>query len=71
MIYEQIKTGNKIYHWNDNKKLIAEFDLSGSISSIEIFKTCVQYVLFKKSLFQLNCEFFSLLMRKIYIFIYQ
>ena len=71
VVYEQIKTGNKMYHWNDNKKLIAEFDLSGSISSIEILKTCVQYVLFKKSLFQLNCEFFSLLMRKIYIFIYQ
>ena len=31
VIYEQIKTGNKMYHWNDNKKLIAEFDLSGAI----------------------------------------
>ena len=42
VIYEQIKTGNKMYHWNDNKKLIAEFDLSGAISSIEMLKKCVQ-----------------------------
>ena len=42
MIYEQIKTGNKMYHWNDDEKLIAEFDLSGAISSIEILKKCVQ-----------------------------
>ena len=42
VIYEQIKTGNKMYHWNDNKKLIAEFDLSGAISSIEMLKICVQ-----------------------------
>ena len=42
IIYEQIKTGNKMYHWNDNKKLISEFDLSGAISSIEILKKCVQ-----------------------------
>ena len=42
VIYEQIKTGNKMYHWNDDKKLIAEFDLSGAISSIEILKKCVQ-----------------------------
>ena len=41
VIYEQIKTGNKMYHWNDNKKLIAEFDLSGAISSIKILKTWV------------------------------
>ena len=42
VIYEQIKTGNKMYHWNDDEKLIAEFDLSGAISSIEILKKCVQ-----------------------------
>ena len=42
VIYEQIKTGNKMYHWNDNKKLIAEIDLSGAISSIEMLKKCVQ-----------------------------
>ena len=44
VIYEQIKTGNKIYHWNNDKKLIAEFDLSGAISSIEILKKCVQNI---------------------------
>ena len=42
MIYEQIKTGTKMYHWNDDKKLIAEFDLAGAISSIEILKKCAQ-----------------------------
>ena len=44
VIYEQIKTGNKMYHWNDDKKLIAEFDLSGAISSIEVLKKCVQNI---------------------------
>ena len=42
IIIEQIKTGNKIYHWDDDNELIAEFDLSGAISSIEILKKCVQ-----------------------------
>ena len=42
VIYEQIKTGNKMYHLNDDKKLIAEFELSGAIASIEILKKCVQ-----------------------------
>ena len=31
-----------MYHWNDNKKLIAEFELSGAISSIEILKKSVK-----------------------------
>ena len=44
VIYEQIKTGNKMYHWNDDKKLIAEFDLAGAISSIEILLKCAQNI---------------------------
>ena len=28
--HEQIKTCDKMYLWNDNKKLIAEFDFIGS-----------------------------------------
>ena len=42
VIIGQIKTGNKVYHWDDDNKLIEEFDLFGAVSSIETLKKCVQ-----------------------------
>ena len=42
VIIEQIKTVKKVYHWDDDNKLIDKFDLSGAHSSIEILKKCAQ-----------------------------
>ena len=41
-IIQQIKTGNKIFHWSDDNQLINEFDLFGAVSSIDILKKCVK-----------------------------
>ena len=69
VIYEQIKTGNKMYHWNDNKKLIAEFDLSGAISSIEMLKKCVQDIWFKRVYFNYILKFYFLYYRDKFVYI--